>query len=315
MNRSADALTRKRIEELKAFDPQTVQKRFPPEVTALGNAIDEALSAAFGHGTVEFSRYSSAARLDHGPVVIQLGPEFRGGGQDDGTRQARQYLADGKQQSIVLLQQAISTLEEEIADQEHDGQAVVSTPAAALVSRGRKVFVVHGHDEAALQAVARFLEKLKLEAVVLREEPDQGRTIIEKFEALAGEVGFAVVLLTPDDFAGIVGEPSQASRARQNVIFELGYFVGRLGRGRACLLRKGAVEIPSDLYGVIYSEMDAGEGWKLKLVKELKAANWTLTQIGCGDEPARPLHRPRPRPCCRSYNVSGRTISRLWIIA
>jgi predicted nucleotide-binding protein len=194
------------------------------------------------------------------------------GGQHDDPHQFRQYLADGKQQSIVLLQQAISTLEEEIADQEHDGQAVVSTLAAALVSRGRKVFVVHGHDEAALQAVARFLEKLKLEAVVLREEPDQGRTIIEKFEALAGEVGFAVVLLTPDDLAGIVGEPSQASRARQNVIFELGYLVARLGRGRACLLRKGEVEIPSDLYGVIYSEMDAGEGWKLKLVKELEAA-------------------------------------------
>jgi predicted nucleotide-binding protein len=65
---------------------------------------------------------------------------------------------------------------------------------------------------------------------------------------------------------------TQVSRARQNVIFELGYFAGKLGRGRACLLRKGDVEIPSDLYGVIYTDMDAAEGWKIKLVKEIKAA-------------------------------------------
>jgi predicted nucleotide-binding protein len=133
------------------------------------------------------------------------------------------------------------------------------------------VFVVHGHDEAAHQAVARFLEQLGLEAIILKEQPDQGRTIIEKFEDIAREVGVAVVLLTPDDLV-VAGANAQASRARQNVIFELGYFVGRLGRGRACLLRKGEVEIPSDLYGVIYSELDAGGGWKMKLCQELKAA-------------------------------------------
>jgi predicted nucleotide-binding protein len=135
-----------------------------------------------------------------------------------------------------------------------------------------KVFVVHGHDEAALQVVARFLEQLELEAIVLREEPDAGRTIIEKFEDCATDVSFAVVLLTPDDLGGPATAPAQVARARQNVIFELGYFAGKLGRGRACLLRKGEVEIPSDLYGVIYKDMDAAEGWKLKLVRELNAA-------------------------------------------
>ena len=80
-------------------------------------------------------------------------------------------------------------------------------------------------------------------------------------------------LLTPDDFGSPTSAPpAQSSRARQNVIFELGYFAGKLGRGRACLLRKGQVEIPSDLYGVIYTDMDASDGWKLKLVRELKAA-------------------------------------------
>jgi predicted nucleotide-binding protein len=136
-----------------------------------------------------------------------------------------------------------------------------------------KVFVVHGHDEAALHSVARFLEQLNLKPIVLREQPDRGRATIEKFEEYAGQVGFAVVLLTPDDLAGSPATSAQSARARQNVIFELGYFAGSLGRGRACLLRKGDVEIPSDLYGVIYTDMDASDGWKLKLVKELRAAD------------------------------------------
>src|SRR5262249_11262160 len=134
-----------------------------------------------------------------------------------------------------------------------------------------KVFLVHGHDEAALHSVARFLEQLNLTPIVLREQPDRGRAVIEKFEECASQVGFAVVLLTPDDLAGSPASV-QSARARQNVIFELGYFAGSLGRGRACLLRKGDVEIPSDLYGVIYTEMDASDGWKLKLVRELCAA-------------------------------------------
>ena len=154
--------------------------------------------------------------------------------------------------------------------------SALAAPTEGVGSEDRsKVFVVHGHDEGALQAMARFLEKIGLQAFVLREQPDQGLTTIEKFEASASEVGFAVVLLTPDDLGGAVVAPEQTARARQNVIFELGYFVGSLGRGRACLLRKGEVEIPSDLVGVIYTDMDhPAEGWKVKLARELKAAQF-----------------------------------------
>jgi hypothetical protein len=88
------------------------------------------------------------------------------------------------------------------------------------------------------------------------------------------EVGFAVVLLTPDDLGKAVDDDEERARARQNVIFELGYFVGALGRGKACLLRKGDVEIPSDLYGVVYTTMDSGNGWKLDLARELKDAGF-----------------------------------------
>jgi predicted nucleotide-binding protein len=152
--------------------------------------------------------------------------------------------------------------------------------ASDLPKRGgrspNKVFLVHGHDEAVLQAAARFVEQLGLQAIILREQADQGRTIIEKFEACAAEVGFAIVLLTPDDLSGPADGAASGARARQNVVFELGYFAGKLGRGRTCLLRKGNVDIPSDLYGVIYTEIDPAEGWKRKLARELKAAGFNF---------------------------------------
>lgn len=136
----------------------------------------------------------------------------------------------------------------------------------------RRVFVVHGRDEAAKETVARFLAKLDLEPIVLHEQPNQGRTIIEKFEGHA-DVDFAVVLLTPDDFGDHAdGSDQPQPRARQNVIFQLGYFVGRLGRSRVCALHKGGVEILSDYEGVIYVSMDDPQGWRLLLAREIKAA-------------------------------------------
>lgn len=250
----------KRIQELDAFDPQTVQKRFTdPNVSALEAAIDEALSAAFGHETVEYRRYKRAVQLDHGPVVLRMG------GYHDETPEARQYAAEGKVEALALLRQAVRSLNEEIEEES-------PTAAPPPVVPKNKVFVVHGHDDAAKHAVARFLEKIGLEAIILSEQPDQGRTIIEKFEDHANEVGFAVVLLTPDDVGQSKIVTDTQARARQNVIFELGYFVGKLGRGRACLLRKGDLEMPSDLAGVIYTELDAADGWMHKLARELKAA-------------------------------------------
>ncbi|MDR3529365.1 MAG: nucleotide-binding protein [Rhodopila sp.] len=261
----------RRIADLEAFEPHSVQMQWPPEVTALQNAIDEALTLAFGHQTIEYNRYKAAARLNNSNNMAKLARDLNGrGSESQDVSDARKSLTAGKQKSLVLLHQAIKGLQEEIADRES-----LTRPTELRDDRQSdlsKVFVVHGHDDGARQAVARFLERLELEAIILQEQPDQGLTIIEKFETYANHVGFAVVLLTPDDIGGAALAPAQALRARQNVIFELGYFAGKLGRGRACLMRKGEVEIPSDLYGVIYTEMDAAEGWKLKLAKELKAA-------------------------------------------
>lgn len=128
-----------------------------------------------------------------------------------------------------------------------------------------RVFVVHGHDEAAREKVARFIERLGLESVVLHEQPNQGRTIIEKFEDHS-DVGFAVVLLTPDDRVG------DSRRARQNVVFEMGYFSGKLGRRRVAALVGPGVDIPSDLHGVVYIPLDHGGAWKMALAKEFRQA-------------------------------------------
>ena len=139
--------------------------------------------------------------------------------------------------------------------------------AASVVNArsSKRVFVVHGHDNATKESVARFLTQLKLEPIILHEQASGGKTIIEKFETHAN-VSFAVVLLTPDDLGASATKPeNKLPRARQNVVFELGFFVGRLGRSNVCALHKGNVEIPSDYQGVIYIPLDENGGWRLML--------------------------------------------------
>ena len=134
----------------------------------------------------------------------------------------------------------------------------------------REVFVVHGHDQEVKETVARFLKNLGLEPIILHEQANKGRTIIEKFEAHSN-VAFAVVLLTPDDMGrGALKRASLKPRARQNVILELGFFFGKLGRARVCALHKGNVEIPSDADGVIYVPYDSQGAWKIALAREIR---------------------------------------------
>ncbi len=138
----------------------------------------------------------------------------------------------------------------------------------------KKVFIVHGHDGEARETVARFLSLIDLEPIILHEQANRGRTIIEKVEANS-DVGFVVVLLTPDD-VGHAKDGQPEPRARQNVLLELGYFIGKLGRDRVCSLKRGTVEIPSDFAGVVWEAMDAGGGWKQALARELQAAGYAI---------------------------------------
>lgn len=148
----------------------------------------------------------------------------------------------------------------------------VENPSHRQREIGNRVFIVHGHDEGAKYAVARFIQQLGLEAIILQEQSEQGRTIIEKFEDYA-DVDFAVVLLTPDDVgASQTSKDVLQPRARQNVILELGFFIGKLGRKHVCALYKGDVERPSDVSGVLWTLMDDHDAWQFKLAREMKQA-------------------------------------------
>lgn len=127
-----------------------------------------------------------------------------------------------------------------------------------------KVFVVHGHDDSLKEAVARFLEKQGFDAVILHEQANGGRTIIEKLEQITADVKFAVLLYTADDDGS-----SGMKRARQNVVFEHGYFTAKLGRSNVCVIMDENIEKPSDNDGVVYVPRSE---WKLGLLRELRNA-------------------------------------------
>jgi predicted nucleotide-binding protein len=146
------------------------------------------------------------------------------------------------------------------------------------VAKATDIFVVHGHDEEMKQHAARTVSTLGLKPIILHEQANAGKTIIEKFEQNA-DVSFAVVLLSPDDMAFPArGDHTSAKpRARQNVVLELGYFVGKLGRHRVfCLKRGEQLEVPSDFSGVVYTSYDAAGHWRLELARELKAAGYNV---------------------------------------
>ena len=136
---------------------------------------------------------------------------------------------------------------------------------------GDKTFLVHGHDGDTKLQVAEFIERITGERpVILHEQADSGRTIIEKFEEHASEAGFAIILLTADDVGKAKGADQLNPRARQNVVLECGYFMAKLGRGRVVALHEAGVELPSDVTGVLYKSL-AGN-WHTELAREIKAA-------------------------------------------
>ena len=139
-------------------------------------------------------------------------------------------------------------------------------------STSRDIFIVHGSDHGARDAVARLLDRLDLSPIILDEEASKGRTIHQKFLDHSTVV-YAVVLFTPDDVGGPADESaSMRPRPRQNVVYELGFFSAKLGHRNVCVLYSDGVEIPSDLSGVIYIPFDNSGAWNLRLAKEMKGA-------------------------------------------
>lgn len=150
----------------------------------------------------------------------------------------------------------------------------------------KKVFIVHGHDEGLKNQLEIFLTEIGLESVVLHRKPDEGLTIIEKFEKHSN-VGYAFILLTPDDIAYPISEEKnpdekkrKEKRARQNVIWEFGFFVGKLGRNKVCCLYKEGVTLPTDVSGMLYKKIkDKVEDVALDIQKDLRAVGYDVTPI------------------------------------
>jgi predicted nucleotide-binding protein len=157
-----------------------------------------------------------------------------------------------------------------------DNNQMTKTRKKEINHPNRKIFLVHGHDQDIKETVARFLEKIELIPIILKEQPNLNRGIFEKLEKY-NDVQFALILLSPDDVGKGKNEQTELkTRPRQNVILELGYFIGLLGRERVCLLRKNVEDFPSDYAGILNIEYDEKGAWKVELGRDLQASGYKI---------------------------------------
>ncbi len=192
---------------------------------------------------------------------------------------------NGSDKFDIAKSNLIKALKVVAANLENDvyGELKKSKSEAKSPLLSNKVFVVHGHDQGLKTDIERFLHEIGLTPVVLHREADQGATIIEKFEKHS-DVGYAFILLTPDEISYTVDQVEIEVahrkieyRSRPNVIFEFGYFVGKLGRSRVCCLHKGDVVVPSDLDGLVYKKVnDSIDSQAYSIIRELKAAGYQI---------------------------------------
>ncbi|BCQ25016.1 nucleotide-binding protein [Caballeronia sp. NK8] len=185
-----------------------------------------------------------------------------------------------KNTAIIEIEPANITREDFNEDHRHYGlpkDIDIGAPRAHYGSGPRgdenSVFLVHGHDVALREMSARLIEKLGLEAIILSEQTNRSATIIEKLERHSN-VRFAVVLMTADDVGAVKSarDSGLQARARQNVVLELGYFIGKIGRQNVCVLYESGVELPSDYYGVVFIPIDDHGTWRYSLGKEFRQA-------------------------------------------
>ena len=219
----------------------------------------------------EFTIIRYSPRIISGPVLIpDSTPDYKTRNHEYQEHEYQERYVYALGRAAILLESMIDEIKEYWEDEAQEPTSYIDSTSGR--TNANKIFIIHGRDNETKETVARFLEHLDLKPIILHEQSNRGRTIIEKFEQYT-QVGFAVALLTPDDVGALQEKTLNLKpRARQNVIFEFGYFIGWLGRDRVCALTKGNVEIPSDYDGVIYIPLDDTEGWKIELVRELRGA-------------------------------------------
>lgn len=202
---------------------------------------------------------------------------------DDMDKKYPNYPLPTREQEIMeddeytrdITQSTIEECKSQIQEAAPKSEALAPNNPKAPMNKS-KVFIVHGHDNAAREAAARFVENLGFEAIILHEQANSGQTIIEKIEENTN-VGFAIVLYTPCDEVVSKGKKDPLKpRARQNVVFEHGYLMAKIGRKNVCPLVKGDLEIPTDISGIVYTPMDEGGGWKLAVADEMEACGYKV---------------------------------------
>lgn len=250
----------KRIDELKNIKRGSVQ--FKKWIRDTQVALEHIFGKESRHIT-DFNQIRYSLR-----VVSNSTPEY------EFQQRYVEGLENAKQVLVSMIEEIQEYWEEKSGRDETVQDKLHDKTSHQLASN--RVFIVHGHDGGTKETIARFISQLELEPIILHEQPSQGRTVIEKFEDYS-DVGYAIALITPDDIGSSIKEPENTrQRARQNVIFEFGYFLGKLGRHKVAGLVKGDIEVPSDYSGVLYIPIDEAGAWRFLLIKELKSAGYDI---------------------------------------
>lgn len=191
------------------------------------------------------------------------------------------YVQAGVQRAVSMIESAKVELE-----LQHELAEVLESAekdARAKPTPGREIFIVHGHNDARKHEVARLMKGLTGEdPIILHEQPDMGRVLLEKFEQTAARTGFAVIIATGDDVGRAASQTADRPRARQNVVFGMGFFFGALGRDRTSVLLDHGVEEPGDVDGLVYIPLDKAGGWKSALARNIEAAGITIDWSALG---------------------------------
>ena len=257
----------KLIDKIESIQKLEGQTRESMEYKMWRRETETLLLHAFGAKSKQYHDFNS---ISYYPPIISFSP------YDNNMDDYHQFYLAGLQTARECLLSIASEVKEYYCDSDSAACLTAGGQNSIGVQNTRRVFVVHGHDVGVKETVSRFLSKLDFEPIILHEQPNGGKTLIEKFETNAYDVSFAVVIVTPDDVGRAKSETDLKPRARQNVILELGYFMGKLGRSRVCALCSENIEEPSDVTGVVYIPLDASGGWKIQLCRELQAAGLTV---------------------------------------
>jgi len=211
---------------------------------------------------ITFQKESAPLRLVN--TGLELAEKLKGFSED--------RFIKAKENLIKGLELGIKAIEDD-----YYNEILGQSGTSASLFDTKDIFIVHGHNHEAKNELELFLKEIGLNPIVLHRKADEGQTIIEKFEKHS-KVGYAVILLTPDDTVVSSGGNAEEKRARQNVIFEFGFFAGRLGRNRVCCLYQEDMALPSDLSGLIYKPFKTHiEEIKFALIRELKAAGYHIS--------------------------------------